>query len=232
MYRLVLLRHGQSVWNRDKRFTGWTDVGLSDHGETEARAAAATLVAAGYSFDVCFTSVLKRATDTARVVLESMNLTEIPVYSSWRLNERHYGALQGLSFLQGVLRYGPLVVVRCHFKFSALPPRVALDDPRFPGSDPAYKEVDPNLLPRGESLEDTLERVQPYWEEAIVPQIRAGRRVLIVAHRNSLRALLKYLEGVPDKLAPRVKAPTDVPQVCELDDALNVVHRFDLRQPS
>lgn len=232
MYRIVLLRHGQSVWNRDKRFTGWTDVGLSPQGEAEARATAAALVAAGYTFDVCYTSMLKRATETARIVLEGMDLTGIPVHSSWRLNERHYGALQGLSFWGGVRRYGPLVVVRCHFQFSARPPQLEADDPRFPGRDPAYQKIEPNLLPRGESLEDTLERVRPYWEETMVPQIRAGRRVLVVSHRNTLRALLKHIEGVPDELALRIKARTDVPQVCELDDAIRVVRRFDLVQSS
>lgn len=228
MYRIVLLRHGQSVWNRDKRFTGWTDVGLSPRGEAEARAAAAKLVVGGYTFDVCYTSVLKRATETARIVLEGMNLTNIPVHSSWRLNERHYGALQGLSFWQGIRGYGPFAVIRCQRRFSVAPPRLTADDPRFPANDPVYQGVEPGLLPRGESLEETLGRVRPYWEETIIPQIRAGRRVLVVAHRNSLRALLKHIEAVPDELAPRIRAPTGVPQVCALDDAMRVVHRLDL----
>jgi 2,3-bisphosphoglycerate-dependent phosphoglycerate mutase len=203
-------------------------VGLSPRGVAEARAAAATLQANGYAFDVCFTSALQRASETARIILERMGLTGIPVHRSWRLNERHYGALQGLSFWKAIRMYGPLAVVGCQREFSVAPPLLAEDDPRFPGNDAAYAGEDAASLPRGESLANTLERVRPYWDEVIAPEVRVGKRAIVVAHRNSLRALVKYLEGVSDAGAPRIKVPTGIPQVCELDDSMRVVRHFSL----
>jgi 2,3-bisphosphoglycerate-dependent phosphoglycerate mutase len=228
MHQFVFLRHGQSVWNADKRFTGWTDVELSARGIAEARAAAATLRSNGYRFDVCFTSALRRAAETARILLETMGLGGIPVHNSWRLNERHYGALQGLSFWRSVRSYGPAAVLRCQREFAAAPPLLAEDDPRFPGNDARYAGVDRASLPRGESLADTLERLRPYWDEIIAPEIRLGRRVIIVAHRNSLRALVKYLQGTSDARAARIKVPTGIPQICELDESMHVLRHFSL----
>lgn len=223
MYRVVLLRHGQSVWNYEKRFTGWTDVGLSERGAADARAAGERLAAAGHTFDVCFTSVLRRATETARIVLAAMGLESIPRRSSWRLNERHYGALQGLSLLAGIRRYGLLPVIRCQRRFSVPPPLLTADDPRWPGKDPLYAAADAAQLPRGESVEDTLRRTLPYWESDIAPEIRRGRPVLVVAHRNTLRALIKHLEKLPESAAPTIKVPTAVPLVYDLDEHLAAV---------
>lgn len=228
MYRIVLLRHGQSIWNRERRFTGWTDIELTARGEAEAQAAGRILGIEGFVFDLCYTSVLRRATETARIVLREMHQEGIPLHASWRLNERHYGALQGRSLWSAMCHHGPGPVLRCQRQFSVRPPLLSPSDPRFPGRDPAYAGICADLLPLGESLADALERVRPYWEETIVPQIRAGQRVLIVAHRNSLRALLKHLEGVPDELAPRIRIPTGVPQVCDLDDNLRMTRRFGL----
>lgn len=223
MYRVVLLRHGQSVWNHEKRFTGWTDVGLSERGVADARAAGERLAAAGHTFDVCFTSVLRRATETARIVLAAMGLAGIPLRSSWRLNERHYGALQGLSLLGGIRRYGLLPVIRCQRRFAVPPPLLTVDDPRWPGKDPLYADADAAELPRGESVEDTLRRTLPYWESDIAPEIRASRRALVVAHRNTLRALIKHIESLPASKAPGIKVPTAVPLVYDLDEHLAAV---------
>jgi len=231
MYRVVLLRHGQSIWNYDKRFTGWTDVGLSDRGVAEARGAAGRMLAAGCSFDVCFSSVLSRATETARIVLDEMRLAHIPLRSSWRLNERHYGALQGLSFLDSLRRFGIFPVVRCQRQFAVAPPLLTQGDPRSPTLDPLYAGADSGQLPVGESLKDTLNRVVPYWESDIVPEVRRNQRVLVVAHRNTLRALIKYLDGVPDEVALRIKVPTGVPLLYDLGADLKALGCARLEKP-
>lgn len=223
MPRVVLLRHGQSLWNREKRFTGWTDVGLSERGIAEARGAGERLAVAGYAFDVCFTSMLSRATETARILLSVMGLEGVPVRTTWRLNERHYGALQGLSLLQGIRRYGLFPVVRCQRQFAVPPPPLPVDDPRQPANDPMYADADPGELPNGESVRDTLRRTLPYWESDIAPEIRRGQRVLIVAHRNTLRALIKHIDDLPEAGAPRLKVPTGVPLIYTLDDEMRAV---------
>lgn len=230
MYKVVLLRHGQSVWNQDKRFTGWTDIGLSERGISESRGAAARLLAAGYTFDLCFSSVLRRATETARIMLESMHL-DIPLRTSWRLNERHYGALQGLSFLGGLRRYGVFPVIRCQRQFAVAPPLLRSGDPRCPSLDPLYADADAAQLPLGESLKDTLHRIVPYWECDIVPEIRRNQRVLVIAHRNTLRALIKHIAGVPDEAVLRIKVPTAVPLIYELDTDMKALGCTRLEKP-
>ncbi len=222
---LVLLRHGESVWNRDDRFTGWTDVGLSEKGEAEAVRAGEWLAREGFGFDLCYTSYLKRAIKTLWLVLETMDLMWLPVYKTWRLNERHYGALQGLNKTETAARYGREQVFLWRRSYHVRPPALDRSDPRFPGHDPRYADLDPADLPTTESLEDTVRRVLPYWHEVIAPEIRRGRRVLIAAHGNSLRALVKYLEQIPDDEIPQVEIPTGVPWIYELDAELHVVGR-------
>ncbi len=216
----MLLRHGESIWNRDKRFTGWTDVALSAEGVLQAERAGRVLQAIGCRFDVCFTSMLARATDTLRLTLQTMGLSDVPIRQSWRLNERHYGALQGLTLWQGVRRYGPRRVLGCQRRFAVPPPLLELADPRFPGLDPRYADLAPSQLPRGESVADTQRRVLPCWHEEIAPALRAGQCVLVVSHRNTLRALRKLLEGVADADTQKLKVPTGKPIVYELDAAL------------
>lgn len=230
---LVLLRHGESVWNRDDRFTGWTDVGLTEKGEAEAVRAGEWLAREGFRFDVCYTSYLKRAIKTLWLALEAMDLMWLPVHKSWRLNERHYGALQGLNKTDTAARYGREQVFLWRRSYHVRPPALDRSDPRFPGHDPRYKDLDPADLPTTESLEDTVRRVLPYWHEAIAPQIRQGRRVLIAAHGNSLRALVKYLEQISDEDIPQVEIPTGVPWIYELDASLRVVgRRLGVPQPA
>ncbi len=211
--RLVLLRHGESEWNRDRRFTGWTDVDLSTVGVREATRAGTYLREAGVEFDCCFTSVLRRATNTAEIVLESMQLSHIPVEQSWRLNERHYGALQGMGQLRAMYRYGPLSVLRCQYHFTARPPALALGDPRFPGNDPRYAATPADELPRAESHADTLARLRPYWTERILPELARGGRILVVSHKNTLRALVRLIERRPDTETRALHVPTGVPLV-------------------
>jgi 2,3-bisphosphoglycerate-dependent phosphoglycerate mutase len=222
---LVLLRHGESVWNRDDRFTGWTDVGLSEKGEAEAVRAGEWLAHEGFRFDVCYTSYLKRAIKTLWLVLEAMDLMWLPVFKTWRLNERHYGALQGLNKTETAARYGREQVFLWRRSYHVRPPALDRSDPRFPGHDPRYAALDPADLPTTESLEDTVRRVLPYWHQVIAPEIRRGRRVLIAAHGNSLRALVKYLEQIADEAIPQVEIPTGVPWIYELDESLHVVGR-------
>lgn len=229
---LVLLRHGQSVWNREKRFTGWTDVGLSARGVAEARAAGRLLRAGGYVFDVCFTSYLSRAGETLDIVLGEMGLLDVPIQRSWHLNERHYGALQGLRWQEAVRAYGLKQVLLWQGHFAVPPPALDPADARFPGHDPRYAALAPTELPRTESLRDTLIRVLPYWHETIVPALRQGKRTLIVAHRNSLRCLRKYLEDIPDALMPQVTVPTGEPLVYDLDEAARPLRVHSLRPPS
>lgn len=215
--RLVLLRHGESDWNRDKRFTGWTDIGLSSAGAAEAKRAGERLRSSGYHFDVCFTSVLQRATQTSEIVLETMGLAQVPIERSWRLNERHYGALQGLDLWHAVRDHGLLPVLRCQYRFASRPPALAPADARFPGHDPRYESLRADELPRGESHADTLARVMPYWRERIAPEIARGCRVLIVSHKNTLRALVKVIEQRADAEMRRVRIPTGRPIVFTSD---------------
>lgn len=220
MHRLVLLRHGQSSWNLEGRFTGWTDVDLTGQGIAEARAAAQALAAAGFQFDLAFTSVLKRAIRTLWVVQETMDLMWTPVHRSWRLNERHYGALQGLGKAETAALYGDEQVRLWRRSYDVRPPELRREGPRSPSRDVRYRRVNANALPLGESLADTLQRVLPYWRRVIAPRILSGRRVLVVAHGNSLRALVKHLDQIPDNRIAEFEVPTGRPLVYDLGEDL------------
>ena len=228
MIELVLLRHGESAWNRENRFTGWTDVDLTEQGVREAHEAGRILKAEGYTFDLAHTSVLRRAIRTLWIVLDEMDLMWIPVYRCWRLNERHYGALQGLDKRDTAEKFGMEQVHVWRRSYDIPPPGLDEADERFPGRDPRYAGLKPEEVPRTESLKDTLERVLPYWHETIVPDLRAGKRVLIAAHGNSIRALVKYLDKIPDEVITELNIPTGVPLVYELDDRLHSVNHFYL----
>jgi 2,3-bisphosphoglycerate-dependent phosphoglycerate mutase len=227
-FTLVLLRHGESTWNHENRFTGWTDVGLSETGASEAHAGARALTEGGYAFDLAFTSVLKRAIKTLWITLENMDLMWIPVHKSWRLNERHYGALQGLNKAETAAKFGEAQVKIWRRGYDDRPPALTPDDERFPGRDPRYAKLTKHELPLTECLKDTVARVVPYWEQAIAPEIRAGRRVLVAAHGNSLRALVKHLDGVSDQDIVELNIPTGVPLVYELDTSLRAIRHFYL----
>ena len=231
MIKLVLLRHGESTWNVDNRFTGWTDVDLSPKGREEAREAARLLAAGGYTFDVAYTSLLKRAIRTLWITLDGMDLMWIPVHRSWRLNERHYGALQGLDKAETAAKYGDRQVLVWRRSFSEPPPPLAPDDPRYPGHDRRYADLSPAELPVAESLADTIARFLPYWHGTIVPELAAGRRVLIAAHGNSLRALVKHLDGVSDEEIVGLNIPTGIPLVYELDGDLKPLRSYYLGDP-
>ena len=231
MYKLVLLRHGESVWNEAGLFTGWTDVDLTQKGIEEARSAGETLLQEGYTFDVAHTSVLKRAIRTLWIVLDVMDLMWIPVRMSWRLNERHYGALQGLSKSEMAQKYGEEQVHQWRRSYSIRPPALDPTDPRFPGNDPRYKFLPSSVVPLTECLEDTVKRVIPYWEDAIAPDILKGKRVLISAHGNSLRALVKYLDNISDEEIMSLNIPTGIPLVYELDDNLKPIQHYYLGDP-
>jgi 2,3-bisphosphoglycerate-dependent phosphoglycerate mutase len=231
MHTLVLLRHGESDWNRENRFTGWTDVDLSPAGIEEARRAGRSLLDKGFTFDVAFTSVLKRAIRTLWIVLDVMDLMWIPVYRSWRLNERHYGALQGLNKAETAARHGEQQVKVWRRSYDVRPPALDPSDPRFPGHDRRYADLNDQELPRTESLKDTVARFLPYWHETIAPAVRAGRRVLIAAHGNSLRALVKHLDGVSDADIVGLNIPTGVPLVYELDGDLRPIRHEYLGDP-
>jgi 2,3-bisphosphoglycerate-dependent phosphoglycerate mutase len=222
-HRLVLLRHGESDWNRENRFTGWTDVDLSDTGVEQARAAGRLLKAEGYGFDIAYTSVLKRAIRTLWLALDEMDLLWLPVEKSWRLNERHYGALQGLDKSETAAKFGEQQVRIWRRSYDVPPPALAPDDPRHSGGDARYAGLAPRELPLTECLKDTVARVLPYWQSDIAPAIRAGQRVLIAAHGNSLRALRKVLDGISDADIVGLDVPTGVPFVYELDDSLRPV---------
>jgi 2,3-bisphosphoglycerate-dependent phosphoglycerate mutase len=228
MTKLVLLRHGQSQWNRDDRFTGWYDVDLSEQGVTEAKTAGRLLAEAGVGFDLCFTSVLKRAIKTLHLALEELDLLWLPVEKSWRLNERHYGALQGLNKSETAARYGKDQVFAWRRSWDVPPPALDLADERHPSHDPRYAKLPAELLPRAESLKDTVNRVLPYWHEAIEPALRQGRQVLVAAHGNSLRGLVKYLSDIPDEEIPLLEIPTGRPLVYELDAGLKPLKRYYL----
>ena len=228
MHTLVLLRHGESTWNKENRFTGWTDVGLTEKGIQEAHEAAGLLKASGCSFDVACTSVLKRAIRTLWIVLHDMDLMWLPVHRCWRLNERHYGALQGLNKAETAQQYGDEQVLLWRRSYGVRPPALTHADERFPGHDLRYRDLEPGELPLTESLEDTVARVLPCWHEEIAPTIRTGQRVLISAHGNSLRALVKHLDGVSDTDIVGLNIPTGIPLVYELDDELRPVGRLYL----
>jgi 2,3-bisphosphoglycerate-dependent phosphoglycerate mutase len=224
---VVLLRHGESDWNRENRFTGWTDVDLSERGRGEAAKAGRQLREGGFVFDRAFTSVLTRAIRTLWIVLDEIDQMWLPVENSWRLNERHYGALQGLNKSETALQFGDEQVKLWRRSYDVPPPPLDRDDERWPGRDQRYADVRADELPRSESLKDTVARFLPYWHDTIAPQIRAGQRVLIAAHGNSLRALVKYLDAVSDEAIVELNIPTGIPLVYELDDQLRPVgHRY------
>ena len=227
MYEIALIRHGESAWNKENRFTGWTDVPLSDKGVEEARAAGQLLKREGYAFDLAFTSVLKRAIKTLWLVLEEMDRMWIPVRHSWKLNERHYGGLQGLNKAETAAKYGDEQVKIWRRSYDVLPPLLEKDDERYPARDPRYASLDPKELPAGECLADTVARVVPYWQEAVVPEVRAGKKVIIAAHGNSLRALVKYLDGISEKDILELNIPTGIPLVYTLDQDMKPLgHRY------
>ncbi len=228
MHKVVLLRHGESVWNRENRFTGWTDVGLTEQGIEEAKEAARLFSEGGYTFDVAYTSVLSRAIKTLWVVLEEMDLMWIPVHNSWRLNERHYGALQGLDKAETAARHGEEQVLIWRRSYSVSPPPLDPGDERLPQREPRYRDLRPEQLPRTESLKDTVARFLPYWNETIAPAIRAGQRVLIAAHGNSLRALVQHLDDMSEGDIIDLNIPTGIPLVYELDESLHPMRHYYL----
>ncbi|MCH1522478.1 MAG: 2,3-diphosphoglycerate-dependent phosphoglycerate mutase [Arenicellales bacterium] len=221
MKELVLIRHGQSIWNLENRFTGWVDVDLSDRGLREARDAGKTMLSKGYRFDVAMTSLLKRSIRTLWLILDEMDQMHLPVKTDWRLNERHYGALQGLDKKETTLRHGNDQVLKWRRGYAIRPPALEADDPQHPSKDPKYSGI--ARLPDTESLADTLERVTEWWEERLAPELKAGRRVLVVAHGNSLRAMVKFLQGLSEDEIMQYNIPTGIPLVFRLNDALEVV---------
>lgn len=231
MYKIVLLRHGESLWNKENKFAGWTDVGLSDKGVEEAKESGRSLKKEGFGFDVAFTSVLSRAIKTLWLVLEEMDLMWIPVHHSWRLNERHYGALQGLNKIETAEKFGMEQTQIWRRSYDTPPPALTRDDPRWPGNDPRYADLKPEEIPLTECLKDTVARFLPYWHETIVPALKAGKRVLIAAHGNSLRALVKYLDRISDEKIVSMNIPTGIPLVYELDEKLAPIGNFYLGDP-
>jgi len=227
-FKVVLLRHGESTWNQENKFTGWTDVPLSDKGLHEAHYAAKALTEAGFAFDVAFTSVLKRAIKTLWVVLEDMDQMWVPVHRNWRLNERHYGALQGLNKAETAEKHGEEQVKIWRRAYAIPPPALEEADPRFPGHDKRYKDLDSKDIPKTESLKDTVDRFLPYWHASIAPEIKKGKKVLIAAHGNSLRALVKFLDGVPEEEIVELNIPTGIPLVYELDADLKPIKHYYL----
>lgn len=226
MKELILIRHGESMWNKENRFTGWTDVGLTERGAEEALLAGRVLTDKGYTFEVAYTSLLKRAIKTLWIVLEEMNLMWIPVHHSWRLNERHYGALQGLNKAETAERFGREEVMRWRRSYDISPPPLSKDDERYPSKDPRYLSLKPEEIPLSESLKDVLSRFLPYWHGVIDPAIHEGKRVLIVAHGNSLRALVKFLDRISDEKIVELNIPTGIPLVYELKDDLTPIRSF------
>ena len=231
MIKVMLLRHGESTWNKENRFTGWTDVDLSEKGLEEAKRAGQVLKQEGYTFDLAYTSVLKRAIRTLWITLDGLDLMWIPVHHSWRLNERHYGALQGLKKAETAEKYGEEQVKIWRRSYSIRPPALTKDDPRYPGNDPRYADMDEKDIPLTECLKDTVARFLPYWHETIVPTLRSGKKVIIAAHGNSLRALVKYLDNVSDDDIVELNIPTGVPLVYELDDDLKPIKHYYLGDP-
>jgi 2,3-bisphosphoglycerate-dependent phosphoglycerate mutase len=226
--KLVLLRHGESLWNKEDKFTGWTDIDLSDRGIAEAKEAGRNMRDKGYIFDVAFTSVLKRAIRTLWLVLDEMDLMWIPVYRSWRLNERHYGALQGLNKAEMSAKVGEEQVHIWRRSYDVRPPAIDKTDKRYPGNDPRYRDLNKNDLPVAESLKDTVARFMPYWHEVIAPVLKSGKHVIVSAHGNSLRAVVKYLDNISDSDIINVNIPTGIPLVYELDEELRPVKHYYL----
>ena len=232
MYKLVLMRHGESQWNLENRFTGWTDIDLTEAGRDQARRAGELLKEKGYVFDVAFTSVLKRAIRTLWIALDAMDTMYLPVHNNWRLNERHYGDLQGLNKAEMAAQYGDEQVLIWRRAYAIAPNPIALDDPRHPRFDPRYAKLTPQQLPATECLQDTVARVLPFWDETIAPSIRAGRRVLVAAHGNSLRALIMHLDNVSDDDIVHPNIPTGQPLVYELDKDLRPIRHYYLGDPA
>jgi 2,3-bisphosphoglycerate-dependent phosphoglycerate mutase len=228
MKKLVLLRHGESTWNKENRFTGWTDVDLTPRGMEEARNAGRSLRENGFVFDITYTSVLKRAIRTLWIALDEMDQMWLPVNLSWRLNERHYGALQGLNKAETALKYGEEQVLIWRRSYNIRPPALMAEDSRYPGLDPRYRDLPIQEIPLTECLADTVARFLPYWEETIAPQVRSGKRVLICAHGNSLRALVKYLDDLSEQDVLELNIPTGIPLIYELDDDMKPVRRYYL----
>jgi 2,3-bisphosphoglycerate-dependent phosphoglycerate mutase len=231
MTKLVLIRHGESTWNKENRFTGWTDVDLSEKGLQEAREGGQVLKAEGYRFDVAYTSVLKRAIRTLWIALDEMDLMWIPVHRSWRLNERHYGALQGLNKAETAAKFGEAQVKIWRRSYDVPPPALEASDARYPGHDPRYRNLGPGELPLTECLKDTVARFLPLWHETVAPAIRQGQKVLIAAHGNSLRALVKYLDNVSEADIVELNIPTGMPLAYELDGDLRPLNRYYLGDP-
>jgi 2,3-bisphosphoglycerate-dependent phosphoglycerate mutase len=231
MYKLVLIRHGESVWNKENLFTGWTDVDLSDRGIQEAREGGRYLKDKGFTFDVAFTSVLKRAIHTLHDALDVLDLAYIPEHKSWRLNERHYGALQGLNKAETAAQFGEAQVKVWRRSFDVPPPALTADDPRYPGHDPRYRGLSASELPLTESLKLTIDRVLPYWSGTIVPAITSGAQVIVAAHGNSLRALIKHLDGLGDEEIVALNVPTGIPLVYELRPDLTPERHYYLGDP-
>jgi len=228
MIKLVLLRHGESVWNLENKFTGWTDVGLTEKGEEEARDSAKLLSEGNYVFDEAYTSVLKRSTETLKIVLKEMELSEIPVHRSWRLNERHYGALQGLNKAETARTEGTEKVFLWRRSYDVRPPALSEDDDRHPKNDELYADLEETELPSTENLEDVVRRVLPYWNTQIAPALKGGRKLIICAHGNSLRALIKYLDHISDEKITKLNIPTGIPLVYELDKDLKPIKHYYL----
>lgn len=228
MYKIVLIRHGESLWNKENLFTGWTDVDLSEKGKEEAINGGIELKKENFKFDIAYTSVLKRAIKTLNYVLEELDLHWIPVIKNWRLNERHYGALQGLNKSETAKKHGEDQVKIWRRSYDIRPPKLEDDDDRHPKNDPKYKELDPSNIPGTECLKDTVERFLPYWKEVISPTIKSGKRVLIAAHGNSLRALVKYLDNISDEEIISLNIPTGIPLVYELDENLQPIKNYYL----
>jgi len=232
MIKLVLLRHGESEWNKENRFTGWTDVDLSEKGMAEAHQAAKLLQQEGFTFDVAHTSVLTRAIRTLWTVLDDMDLMYIPIHNTWRLNERHYGALQGLNKAEMAQQYGDKQVLIWRRSYDVRPPSLTLEDERHSGRDPRYKGLRPDEIPLTECLKDTVARVVPYWNGSIVPDLKAGKKVIVAAHGNSLRALIKHLDNVPDQDIVELNIPTGVPLIYELDEQMRPIRHYYLGDPA
>ncbi len=231
MNKIVLVRHGESTWNRENRFTGWTDVDLTEKGVSEAHEAGRLLKQEGYTFDMAFTSLLKRANKTLWIIQETLDLTWIPVEHHWRLNERHYGALQGLNKSETAVKFGEDQVHVWRRSYDVPPPPLEDGDERLTLTDPRYRDMKPGEFPRTECLKDTVARFLPYWEKVIAPAVKAGKQIIIAAHGNSLRALIKYLDAVPDSEIVGVEVPTGQPLVYELDDNLKPIKHYYLGDP-
>jgi len=232
MATLTIIRHGKSIWNKEKRFTGWADVALSTGGIVEAKRAGQLLKARGVTFDLCFTSYLNRAIETLKIVLDTMNLSHVPIQKDWRLNERHYGALQGLQWWEAAKKYGAKQVLAWQRNFDAPPPPLEVTDSRFPGNDPLYAHLSPADLPQSESLKDTLARLLPFWHDVAIPELSRGKHILIVAHHNSLRGLLKHLDHISDADIANIRIRTADPILYQLNEEIVPIGRENLRQRS